>query len=133
MRGIKPRRCSRYERSKFRINLTKPSGARAVVDEASRLRHQRHVASLHRMLSQIEAALGKVHDGTYGTCDGCQNSISPNELAHEPAAHLLRRLQGSPPRVSVNPDALWVRFRVGSAWSRRSPTRLILAPRGTAP
>lgn len=66
----------------------------AVVDEASRLRHQRHVASLHRMLSQIEAALGKVHDGTYGTCDGCQNSISPNELAHEPATTLCADCRG---------------------------------------
>jgi len=65
-----------------------------VVDEAFRPRHQRHVESLHRMLRQIEAALGKVHDGTYGTCDGCQNSISANQLAHEPATTLCADCRG---------------------------------------
>jgi DnaK suppressor protein len=65
-----------------------------VVDEALRLRHQRHVASLHRMLSQIEAALGKVHDGTYGTCDGCRNPIPASELAHEPATTLCGDCRG---------------------------------------
>ena len=65
-----------------------------VVNEALRLRHRRHVASLHRMLIQIEAALGNVRGGTYGTCDGCQNSISPNELAHEPATTLCADCRG---------------------------------------
>jgi len=65
-----------------------------LIEEAEQLRHQRHVESLRRMLGQIEAALGKVHDGTYGTCDGCGKQIADTELAHEPANTLCADCRG---------------------------------------
>jgi DnaK suppressor protein len=65
-----------------------------LVDEALRLRHQRHVESLHRLMAQIEAALGKVRDGTYGTCDACAQPIPSDELAHEPSNTLCASCRG---------------------------------------
>jgi RNA polymerase-binding transcription factor DksA len=50
------------------------------VDEARRLRHDRHVAGLHRMRGQVEAALGKIEDGTFGHCDGCDRKLDENKL-----------------------------------------------------
>ena len=59
-------------------------------EEALRLRHERHLQALHRLREQLRAALGKVHDGTYGTCDACGKSIAADDLAHEPAHTLCR-------------------------------------------
>jgi RNA polymerase-binding transcription factor DksA len=65
-----------------------------LIDEAHRLHHQRHVAALHRVLGEVEAALGKVRDGTYGQCDACQGKIPAHELAHEPATTLCGSCRG---------------------------------------
>jgi len=65
-----------------------------LIDEAHRLQHQRHVAALHRVLGEVEAALGKVRDGTYGQCDACQGKIPAHELAHEPATTLCGSCRG---------------------------------------
>ena len=65
-----------------------------LVEEARRLQHQRHVAALHRVIGQVEAALGKVHDGTYGQCDACGQAIPAHELAHEPASTLCGSCRG---------------------------------------
>jgi RNA polymerase-binding transcription factor DksA len=59
-------------------------------EEALRRRHERHVEALHRLTAQLKAALGKIDDGTYGSCDGCGKSISNDELAHEPAHTLCK-------------------------------------------
>lgn len=65
-----------------------------LVDEARRLRHQRHVATLHRMIEQLEATLGKIKDGTYGSCDGCGGEISAPDLRHEPASTVCAACRG---------------------------------------
>ncbi|MHB1525235.1 MAG: TraR/DksA family transcriptional regulator [Candidatus Dormibacteria bacterium] len=65
-----------------------------LIDEARRLQHQRHIAALHRVIGQVEAALGKVHDGTYGQCDACGQAIPDRDLAHEPASTLCGSCRG---------------------------------------
>ncbi len=65
-----------------------------LIDEARRLQHQRHVAALHRVIGQVEAALGKVRDGTYGRCDACGQAIPDHDLAHEPASTLCGSCRG---------------------------------------
>ncbi len=37
-------------------------------------------------LQQIEAALGRIEDGDYGTCLGCGEAIAPRRLALNPTA-----------------------------------------------
>jgi RNA polymerase-binding protein DksA len=39
-------------------------------------------------LEQINAALDRIDDGTYGTCTKCGKDIDPRRLEAEPAAHL---------------------------------------------
>ncbi|HEV2360853.1 MAG TPA: hypothetical protein VGS21_04040 [Acidimicrobiales bacterium] len=64
------------------------------VDEAKRLRHERHMAALHRRMAQIEAALHKHHEGTYGECDGCGAVIAEKDLEHDPSHTLCRSCRG---------------------------------------
>ncbi|MHB1499744.1 MAG: TraR/DksA family transcriptional regulator [Candidatus Dormibacteria bacterium] len=66
----------------------------ANVEEAQRLRHQRHVATLHHLVSQVEAALGKVREGSYGKCDACGQEIPTSDLSHEPASTLCNACRG---------------------------------------
>jgi RNA polymerase-binding transcription factor DksA len=42
--------------------------------------------SLSETLSDVEHALAKVDDGTYGTCESCGQPISPARLEAKPAA-----------------------------------------------
>ncbi len=56
-----------------------------IVDEALRQRHQRHLEALKRALAQVESAIGKVREGTYGICDGCGKAISKPDLEHDPS------------------------------------------------
>ncbi len=64
------------------------------VEEAERLRHQRHMASLRHLTGQLKAALEKVRDGSYGSCDSCGASIPKEELDHDPATTLCPSCQG---------------------------------------
>jgi DnaK suppressor protein len=41
--------------------------------------------SLAATLREIERALEKLADGTYGTCDGCGRSIAPERLEARPS------------------------------------------------
>jgi len=59
-------------------------------EEALRRRHERHLEALHRLTAQLKAALGKIEDGSCGTCDACGKPISSDELAQEPAHTLCR-------------------------------------------
>lgn len=45
-------------------------------------------ASLRAFLSQVEHALGKMREGTYGLCDDCGQAINPDRLDALPHAHL---------------------------------------------
>ncbi len=69
-----------------------------LVTKALRERHQRRKAAIHRLIDQVEAALGTVRDGSYGTCDACSQPIAAVDLAHEHATTLCDkcRVQGSP-------------------------------------
>ena len=42
--------------------------------------------SLRETLIEVEAALGKLEAGTYGTCEGCGQAINPARLEAVPAA-----------------------------------------------
>jgi RNA polymerase-binding transcription factor DksA len=42
--------------------------------------------SLAETLSEVEHALAKIEDGTYGTCENCGQPISPARLEAQPAA-----------------------------------------------
>jgi RNA polymerase-binding transcription factor DksA len=64
------------------------------VEEAQRLRHQRHVASLRHLSGQVRAALEKIHEGSYGRCDACGGEIPSPELAQEPATTLCPACRG---------------------------------------
>jgi DnaK suppressor protein len=41
--------------------------------------------SLAASLREVERALAKLADGTYGSCDGCGRSIAPERLEARPA------------------------------------------------
>ncbi len=67
--------------------------------EGATLAYERqHVAALadaaRADLAAIEAALARLADGSYGTCQACGVSISPERLAARPAA---RTCVGCPP------------------------------------
>ncbi len=64
------------------------------VEAAMRARHDRHRAALRRLLDQVEAALQKGREGTYGQCDSCGQPISAQDLQHEPATTLCRDCRG---------------------------------------
>ena len=44
--------------------------------------------SLRESLDEVEHALAKVDDGTYGVCESCGNEIAPARLEAKPAARL---------------------------------------------
>jgi DnaK suppressor protein len=44
------------------------------------------VASLRETLEEVEAAIGKLDEGTYGRCEGCGRQIDPLRLDAKPAA-----------------------------------------------
>ena len=43
-------------------------------------------ASLRETLEDVELALTKIEDGTYGVCEGCGQRIDPARLEAKPAA-----------------------------------------------
>ena len=45
-------------------------------------------ASLRETLGEVEHALGKLDEGTYGRCEGCGAEIHPARLEAKPAARL---------------------------------------------
>lgn len=45
-------------------------------------------ASLREALTEVEAALAKFDDGTYGRCEGCGEPIAPARLEAKPEARL---------------------------------------------
>jgi DnaK suppressor protein len=47
-----------------------------------------HAASLRDQLKDVEAALAKIEDGTYGTCESCQGPIGEARLAAIPTARV---------------------------------------------
>lgn len=55
-----------------------------------------HRASVRRMLSDIDAALERIEDGTYGTCTQCREAIAAERLELVPhASSCVRCLQSS--------------------------------------
>ena len=43
-------------------------------------------AKLHETLAEVEDALSKIDQGTYGTCERCGQEIAPARLEAKPAA-----------------------------------------------
>lgn len=44
------------------------------------------VAQVERHLAEVEAAIGRLADGSYGTCERCGEPIAPARLEARPAA-----------------------------------------------
>lgn len=44
--------------------------------------------NLRESLNDVEAAIKKLDDGTFGVCEGCGQPISPDRLEAKPAARL---------------------------------------------
>lgn len=44
------------------------------------------LADVSRTLDAVEAALGRLDDGTYGRCDGCGGPIGDGAMADDPLA-----------------------------------------------
>jgi DnaK suppressor protein len=53
----------------------------------------RNVDRESHLLRQVKAALGRVHDGSFGTCVECESAISPRRLAALPWALLCIQCQ----------------------------------------
>lgn len=43
-----------------------------------------HDASLHQLLDSVDAALSRLHDGTFGVCESCHDSIEADRLLCNP-------------------------------------------------
>jgi RNA polymerase-binding transcription factor len=44
------------------------------------------VGTLKTRLGEVDAALGKLADGTFGVCSSCGKEIEPDRLAHRPTS-----------------------------------------------
>ena len=55
---------------------------------AERGEAEAHAGQLRDALEGVEKALGKVEDGTYGTCERCHKQIAPARLEAKPASTL---------------------------------------------
>ncbi len=71
------------------------SGYECTADEADKISKELSLSlSIHLQerdrtsLFQIDKALGKLHDGTYGQCESCHDSININRLRARPFAVL---------------------------------------------
>jgi phosphoserine phosphatase RsbU/P len=47
-------------------------------------RRDSHDASLHQLLDSVDAALSRLHDGTFGICESCHDSIEADRLLCNP-------------------------------------------------
>ena len=45
------------------------------------------VENIHVMLTDVDAALAKIEDGTYGKCDSCGKDIGEARMEHRPNSH----------------------------------------------
>ncbi|HVL92510.1 MAG TPA: TraR/DksA C4-type zinc finger protein [Acidimicrobiales bacterium] len=55
---------------------------------AERGENEALAASLREALDEVEKALTKLDDGSYGICEGCQQPINPARLEAKPEARL---------------------------------------------
>ena len=44
------------------------------------------IDEVDQLLDEVEAALNRLDEGTYGTCEGCGRTIDDGRLAHRPTA-----------------------------------------------
>jgi DnaK suppressor protein len=57
-------------------------------DAVTQMQRAISAGKLHEMSVEIERALSKLEEGTYGVCDGCGSEIAPERLEALPAATL---------------------------------------------
>lgn len=60
-----------------------PVGDRPAADTSTA---RRSVDDIERLLDEVEAALGRLDDGTYGRCSSCNSPITDERLAASPTA-----------------------------------------------
>lgn len=83
------------DRLAAQINSLEPGSSNAQVDDnfadsgqvaAEQGENQALAAQLRSELEEVERALGKLDDGTYGRCETCGEPIAPARLEAMPAA-----------------------------------------------
>lgn len=77
------------EENRLRVPAeTSPDRLDLAQDYTSRARSSARLSLAQRELEQIEAALQRMDDGTYGQCAQCGNAINPERLEVLPQAWL---------------------------------------------
>jgi len=56
------------------------------------------------LLRQVKAGLGRIHDGSFGTCTDCESAISPKRLAAVPWAQRCIQCQEAADRAGRETD-----------------------------
>lgn len=86
---------SRILNKAVEVRSEEMSGYEYSADEADKISTELSLSlSIHLLerdrsaLFQIDKALGKIHDGTYGQCECCSDSINVNRLRARPFASL---------------------------------------------
>jgi RNA polymerase-binding transcription factor DksA len=65
--------------------------------------HDRTIDAVDTLLDQVEAALGRLDDGTYGTCRTCSGVIDDHRLAATPTAEECSACAESAPEGAESP------------------------------
>jgi len=50
--------------------------------------HSEHSANLHLLLREIDGALGRIENGSFGMCESCHESIEPDRLICDPLVRI---------------------------------------------
>ncbi|HEV2360854.1 MAG TPA: TraR/DksA C4-type zinc finger protein [Acidimicrobiales bacterium] len=82
------------QRGRVQSQLASHGARTHQITAAEYARHERHGATLRRMLEHIDAALGKHEEGTYGQCDGCGGTIAEADLMADPTHTLCAKCRG---------------------------------------
>lgn len=74
--------------------MAKPEDApmrKQLIDRRSRLERARNISpedpQVERLLGEVDAALERMEQGTYGLCETCQGIIEPERLMADPLVH----------------------------------------------
>jgi DnaK suppressor protein len=62
-----------------------------VVDEGIAIGYDALLAAAEQVLDDVDGALGRLQDGSYGRCEVCDDGIADDRLAVEPTARTCER------------------------------------------
>ncbi len=77
------------EKDKINTNrVTNPDRSDLAYNYASQDRRRALISQMEERLEEIQAALGRIEEGTFGICTSCGNPIAPARLEALPHAEL---------------------------------------------